>query len=152
MPRIPDAQSFGARPLPEVQRNIVTDRSGLIVADAANDLGQAVSRTGMVIQEREDKFNYAVAKGTLLQADIEARRELENDPDWATFETRYREKVGKAREAAVGMIRGKRDRTLFDMETKFDVERGAAAVRGIAKGKEIKWGRATLDEQLSGIR
>jgi len=152
MPKIPDVMSLGPRPLPEVNRHVVTDRSGLIVADALGELGQAAGRVGSQLQERDDKFNYAVAKSTLLQADIEARRALENDPDWSTYEDRYREAMGKARETATGLVRGKRDRAMFDMETKFDVERGASAVRGIAKGKEIKWGRATLEEQLAGVR
>lgn len=152
MAKIPDIMSLGPRPLPEVNRQVVTDRSGLVVADALGELGQAVGRVGAELQDREDKFNYAVAKSTLLQADIEARRMLEDDPDWSTYETRYREAMGKAREKATGLVRGKRDRAMFDMETKFDVERGASAIRGIAKGKEIKWGRATLEEQLAGVR
>jgi len=149
MPTIPDSRDLGRRVIPQSRRAIVQDRSGEIeataVQNAANTIGQAVD----YVEKRRDQFNYATAKSGLLKADIEARQELEEDPDWATYETRYREKMGKAREQVAGSIKDRRDCAMFDQESAIDIERGAFDVRRAARGKEVDWGRATLEETLA---
>jgi hypothetical protein len=151
MARIPDASQLGYS-VPRTQTPRFQDRSGEIVADAAGRFGQVVGQVANEIQEKEDQFAFAQAKSALLQADVEARRALENDGDWQTHEKRYTESMTKAREKAAGMIRGNRDRALFDMDAKLDVERGVNEVRGLAKRKEIDWGRASLDGMLETNR
>lgn len=151
MPRIPDASAVGYS-TPQGRTPRFQDRSGEIVAQAVGQFGQVVTQAADAYQEREDTFAYARAKTALLQADADARRELENDQDWGTFEKRYSEKMATAREKAAGMIRSSRDRALFDMDAKLDVERGAGEIRGVAKRKEIDWGRATLDGMLESNR
>jgi hypothetical protein len=151
MPRIPDATSLGYS-VPQARTPRFQDRSGQIVGDATQRLAGTIGQAADVLQEREDKFAYAQAKSALLQADIEARRELENDGDWATYETRYSEKMAKAREKATGLIRSNRDRALFDMDAKLDVERGVGEIRGVSKRKEIDWGRGALDATLEANR
>jgi hypothetical protein len=123
-----------------------------MVADAAGQFANTLGQVADVLQEREDKFSYAQAKSSLLQADVEARRSLENDPDWNTYEKRYSESMSKAREKSAGLIRGNRDRALFDMDAKLDVERGVGEVRGLARRKEVDTGRASLDGMLSTNR
>jgi hypothetical protein len=151
MPRIPDASQLGYS-VPQTRTRHFQDRSGEIVADAAGRFGQTVGRRAYQIQDREDQFAYAQAKSSLLQADIEARRSLENDSDWQTYEKRYSESMTKAREKAAGMIRGNRDRALFDQDARLDVERGIGEIRNVAKRKEIDWGRASLDGMLQANR
>lgn len=151
MPRIPDSAQLGYS-VPRTRTPRFQDRSGEIVADAAGGFARQLGQTAEVLQEREDKFSYAQAKSSLLQADVEARRSLENDADWETYEKRYTESMAKAREKAVSLVRSKRDKALFDMDAKLDVERGVGEIRGIAKRKEIDWGRASLDSALESNR
>lgn len=151
MPRIPDESSLGYS-VPRTRTPRFQDRSGEIVAEAVGGFARTLGQVADSLQEHDDQFNYARAKSTLLTADVEARKELENDQDWETYEKRYTERMSKAREQASGLIRGGRSRSLFDMDAKLDVDRGLQQIRGKAKEKEISWGRATLDEQLEGLR
>ena len=151
MPRIPDASQLGYS-APQTRTPRFQDRSGEIAAEATGRLGRTIGQAAGVLQEREDKFSYAQAKSTLLQADIEARRSLENDQDWGTYEKRYTESMAKAREKASGFIRSNNDRALFDMDAKLDVERGVGEVRGLAKRKEVDTGRAGLSAMLDTSR
>lgn len=147
MARIPDASQLGYN-VPSIRTPRFQDRSGQIIANAAGQFGESLGNAADAYQEREDKFAYARAKTTLLAADVEARRALENDQDWEGYEKRYSESMTKAREKAAEMIRSPRDRALFDMDAKLDVERGVGEVRGVAKRKEIDWGRAGLASML----
>ena len=147
MPRIPDANALTKR-IPQSRRGIVSDRSGEILGEAAVELGQAFGRA----EERRDKFRYGKAKSELLQADIQARRELESDPDWQTMEPRYRERMKKAREKAAAGISDRSDRAYFDQDSDIDLERGAAAIAEISRAREIDSGRADLETNLAGNR
>jgi hypothetical protein len=151
MARIPDASQLGYS-VPQTRTPRFQDRSGEIVASAVGRFGQVAGQVASDIQEKEDQFAFAQAKSSLLQADVDARRSLENDQDWGTYEKRYSESMTKAREKAAGMIRGNRDRALFDMDAKLDVDRGIGEIRNVAKRKEIDWGRASLDGMLQANR
>ncbi len=153
MAKIPDAYSvYGERPGPEVMPAVRPSRAGAMVADGLADVAQSVNRAAAVERQKVNKFAYASARSALLQADIEARRTLENDQDWATYEKRYTEAMGKAREKALGLIADKGDKAEFDLQSNLDLQRGAAEIRGIARGKEIDWGRSTLEDQLAKNR
>ena len=152
MPRIPDASSLGDRSIPRGRASFYQDRSGEIAADA---LGRAAGQIGAAVESyaaHDDQFNYARAKSTLLSADVEARKSLENDPDWETYEKRYTEAMGKAREKAAEIIRGKRSRSIFDDDVRLDIERGAGEIRAQARRKETDWGRSSLSEMLEANR
>lgn len=152
MARIPDVMDLGSSPVPRRARGIVTDNSAEISARAASDFAGTIGNIARQFGEREDKFAYAQAKSSLLQADISTRKELENDPDWSTYETRYQESMNKALEASTKGIRGNRDRALFEMDAKLDLERGLGEIRNSAKSKEIDWGRSTTDQTLEANR
>jgi hypothetical protein len=143
-------------PTPRRARGIVQDRSGEIEADStarfASSVGNTVQQLGAQINAREDKFSYAQAKSSLLQADIATRKQLEDDPDWGTYEARYTEAMGKALEGSAKLIRTPQDRALFEMDAKLDTERGAGEVRNQAKRKEIDWGRSSTDQGLEANR
>lgn len=151
MARIPDESQLGYS-VPRTRTPRFQDRSAAIVGEAVEGLARIVGAASNRLQEREDQFNYARAKSALLSADVEARRALEDDPDWETYEKRYTEAMVKARDKAAGMIRGGRDRALFDMDASQFSERAIGEVRNIAKRKEIDWGRAALDEMLDTNR
>lgn len=152
MPTIPDSRDLGRRVIPQNRTQIVQDRSGEIFARGVQQAAGSLAQTIDGVVQRNDRFNYAAAKSTLLQADIEARRELEEDPDWATHETRYREKMTKAKAAAVGVIKNPTDRAMFEQDAGIDVERGTEAIRGGARKREVDWGRSVLEERLDKNR
>lgn len=151
MARIPDASQLGYS-VPRTQTPRFQDRSGEIVAGAVGRFGQVVGQVASDIQEKDDSFAYARAKSILIGADVEARRALEDDNDWATYEKRYTESMTKAREAAANIVRGSRDRAMFELEAKGIIDRNTEQVRGQSKRKEIDWGRATLDGMLENNR
>lgn len=152
MATIPDVQDFGRRPIPRAARGVVSDQSGIIDAQATGQFARNAGQIFAEVQERDDRFSFAQAKSALLQADMEARKALENDQDWSTYEKRYGEAMAKARENAGKLIRGNRDRALFEQESKIDTERGLFEIRGKARAKEGDWGRATLDQMLETNR
>lgn len=151
MAKIPDVMSLGARPLPQGQRPVVQDRSGELIADAMTRAGAQVHGIASDIQEQEDRFTYAKAKAAFLTADIEARRALENDLDFATHEQRYQDAMGKAREKVSSMIRSPRDRALLDQDLNLDLARGTAAVAGNARKIEVDVGRGELDASATAL-
>lgn len=152
MPRLPDATALGERSIPVGRAPHVTDRSAEIalanVAQTAERIGGAVS----AFAQRENQLQYAKARSDLLSADAEIRKELETDNDWQTYEDRYRERLGKAREKVSATIRGRTDRTLFEQESAADLERGAFAVRDMSRRREVDVGRADLDSVLDTNR
>jgi hypothetical protein len=148
MARIPSADDFGPRPIPQYRSPRVADQSGEIIAQAGERLMGTIANTAERITEREDKFQYAQARTALLAADVEARKALDGDQDYATHEKRYGDAMLKAREKATGMFRSKRDAALFELDAKLDVERGLGEVRNHAKRIETDVSRASLDETL----
>jgi|AGTN01.3.fsa_nt_gi hypothetical protein len=152
MPRLPDAPALGERSIAIGRAPLVQDRSGEI---AAAGLGQAADRIGSTVAafaQRQDQLQYAKARSELLMADSAIRKELETDNDWQTYEQRYREKLGKARETASALVRSRSDKALFEQETTLDIERGAGAVRDLARRKEVDVGRADLNSILESNR
>lgn len=147
MPRIPDVTALDRR-IPQSRRAIVSDRSGEILGQAAAELG----RTIQGVEEKRDRFRYSKARSAYLQADIQARREMEQDEDWETLEQRYRERMAKAKSESAGMITDRADRALFEQEIDLDLERGAAAIGQISRVKEGDSGRADLDNLLANNR
>lgn len=152
MPRIPDAQSLGARPVPNSRRPIVSDRSGEILAEGIGQAGQSLSKYAAVQQEKEDQFTYARARSALLQADVAIRRELEDDLDYGTHESRYREAMKKALEGASGLISSPRDKATFSLDSQLAVERGTSEILNNARRLERDANKATLLETLDRNR
>lgn len=150
--RLPNVDAFGARPIPRSNRPVVADRSGEIIGNAVEDAGSSLGRLSEHLSAREDKFNYAKAKSTLLLADIAARKELEADQDWETHETRYRERILKAQESASALIRSSSDRALFEMDASLDLERGAEAIRQQARSIEVDKAMADMGTLLESNR
>lgn len=151
MPRIPDASQLGYS-VPRANTPHFQDNSALIQSEAVENFAGTVNRVASVLQEQDDQFNYSRAKSAILQADVDARRQLENDQDWETYEKRYTESMQKALDGASKMIRGKRSRALFDADARLDLDRGTGEIRNIAKRKEIDWGRGSLSSLLESNR
>lgn len=151
MPRLPDLDSLGARPVPQGPRGTSSVRNAGAVADAAAQLGGQIAQIGQGMIEKQDKLNYAAARASLLKADVQARQELQDDPDYETYGARYTEKMKAARDAAAGMIKSNSDRALFQAESNVDVERGLGEVNGLARGKRNTARFATAISSLDSL-
>lgn len=153
MPRLPDLDSLGARPAPVSRRGVASGNpaAGAIGAAVA-DVGGML--TGMARQqfEKEDKLSFAAARSTVLRADIEARRELENDPDYTTYDARYSEKMATARTEAAKLIRSKSDRQLFEADAGLDFERGRSEILKAARVKEVDAKKAVVFQSREILR
>lgn len=145
--RIPDSSDL-RRVTPQATTRIQSDRSGEIAGAALAELGMRAHAKYERDRQERSRFNAQVARSELLQADIDARKELETDRDWQTMPTRYQERMTKAREKAAQRITDPADRLLFDQAAKFDVERGAAEVRQLSRRMETDEGRAKLETTL----
>lgn len=152
MARIPDETDLGSRVIPQRRGPQFQSRAGIIEAEALTQAAAGIGQAVRKFQAHDDEFNYARAKSALLQADADARKALEDDPDWATHETRYNEKMKAARERAGELIKGGRSRALFDEDAKTSVLRGTENIRANAKRVEGQWGRSELDTTLEGNR
>lgn len=135
MARLPTLDDLGARPVPVSRRGVASVRNAGLVAETVSNLGSQVSQAGQSMLEKEDKLSYAAAKAALLKADVQARQELQDDPDYETMGTRYSERMKAAREQAVSMIKSRSDRSLFEADTQVDIARGEGEVASIARGK-----------------
>lgn len=144
MARLPDVTDLGARPVPRSQRQIATVRNAGAVGDAIAGFGDTASNIGQQMLEREDKLSYAAAKTALLKADATTRQELEDDPDYSTYEKRYQEKMGGARTLASSLIKSRSDRRTFEVDTQMDLDRGTVEVRKLASARKKAAGLATM--------
>lgn len=152
MARIPDVDDLGARPIPRARAPRTVDQSGAIMAQAIEGTAQRLSGIPAQFVADRDAFQTTTARSAFLQSDIAARKALENDLDYATHETRYRESMQKAQDEAVQKIAGRRSRALFEEQAKLDIERGLVPIRENARRREIDVGRAALDTLIEDNR
>lgn len=151
MARIPDYTAVEARGA-QTRTPQFDDQSAQIAGRAAEGLVRTIGGAADRVIEHDDKINYARARSMVLQADVEAKSELENDQDYETFEKRYNERMSKARDEATKLIRGKDSKSLFDMDAKLDIARGTAGIRAEARRKEVDVNRGNLDQTLNANR
>lgn len=153
MPQLPSVNA----PLPVAQatRGVVT-YDGTQAAGASAQVGQAIGGALTEYADRaiqkQDRYNFALAKSSFLKSQIEAENELDQDQDYPTYEKRYTEKMTKARDQAVALIGSPSDRALFQQELDLDIQRGLGAVAKKAKSKEIDVGRGALMDTIATNR
>lgn len=148
---LPTAENLGRRAQVRDRGGIATKRTGMVGA-AIQDLAGTVEQIEKKAQAKEDRLNYAQARSSLLQADIAARSEFDGDPDWATYENRYSEKMKQAKSDASSMIKSTSDKALFDVEAQSDIARGLGAIGQKAWKGEVDTGRAGLAFTLDANR
>jgi hypothetical protein len=151
MPRLPDAQSLGQRPVPQSRQGVATNPRAGAVGDAVAGLGQAIAGIGQQQLDQQDKFALSTARASYLKADIAARAELENDPDYGTYQSRYAEKMKAAQGTSAAMLRNKSDRAMFELDATTDFARGSAEVHRTAQGKQVVADKATLYTGLKDL-
>lgn len=151
MAEIPQAIDYGARPSLRSNRLDVPGSGELQVADA---LGTAADTLVRVIAERkgkEDHLAYATAKSRLLQADIQTRRELEEDGKWESYAEDYRNKMSVHRDRITPSISNPNDAAIFAADSDLTVERGFSAMAEATRVRRIDAEVADLDESLNRL-
>lgn len=151
MPTIPDIDNLGARPVARSRRPIVSNPAAGAVGRAAAGVGDTLTRTAEVQFQKQDRLAYAAAKVAWIRADTAARAGFESDPDFATFETRYGERMKEATTAASAMIPNRADRAMFTAEIEADLARGTAQVAETARGKRNTSEKALLNDALETL-
>jgi soluble lytic murein transglycosylase len=127
-------------------------RNAGAVGDAVAGIGDQLARTGNQMIEKQDRMAYAAAKTALITADVKTRAELQNDPDYATYDKRYDAAMLAARQQASKLIQSKSDRGLFEMDAGADIERGRAPVQSLATTKRVVARKAVLNDGLETLR
>jgi hypothetical protein len=150
MARIPDVSTLGDRPAPQTSAPLTQDRSGLIMAqaniEAADQIGRAVERYA----DNRDQFKVAKAGAEFSKLDSTARKF--DDNDWESYESRYRKTLSDAKDKILQDVRIPRNRALLSQQLDSATERGALEVRGLARTKEIEFGKADLSSTLDTYR
>lgn len=149
MARLPDLDTLGARPVPVSRRGVASNPRAGAVGQALEGFGGTLAQVGSGLQQKEDRLAYASARAALLKSDIEARQEIENEPDFEKWESSYDERMTRARGEASQLIRSKADRALFEQETQDDLLRGRSAVSTAANGRRRDARVASLDDGLA---
>lgn len=146
MARLPSEQDLGARPIPISRKSVVVDQSGIIIADAIARAGQQLSQYSAEQLRKDDALRYESAKSTMLHAHNTAIKELEDIPDFTTWQKEYKTRMEAALERVKTgkVIQTSHDRNLFDIEAKRDIEIGGEKVRERAHAKSIDVDRAGL--------
>jgi hypothetical protein len=143
MARLPDVTDFGDRPTTTSNRAIATNRSGLILGEAFEDVSTAVRE----VADRREAFDLATAESSLLVGLEVAKREAAQEKDWQRIEPRFRESAAKHIDT-VSKGLSRRSRVALEDRAALIVERGATSMLDVAREKEIDVGRATLAELL----
>lgn len=150
MARIPDATALGERRIPVGRAPEYQDRSGEIMAEA---IGSAARQLGGVVTEFADRRDeFRVAKAGAEFSKLEASARQFDDNDWETYEDRYRKTLTNAKDGVLKNIKLPRNREALGLELDTAIERGAVAVRGVARAKEVEFGRADLSSTLDTFR
>lgn len=152
MARLPTLDDLGARPTPVSRRGVASNPRAGAIGGALARIGDNLAQTGdrLISQqiEREDRLAYASAKSELLKADIVARKELETDPDYDTWEARYAERMKVARSEAAGRIKSSADRALFEQDAELSTLKGSADLAKGAYARRVDTEIASGKEKL----
>lgn len=167
MPRIPDASQLGYN-TPQIRTPRFQRGAGSVgAANAAANFAGTIGQSAEFLQEREDTFAFAQAKSKYALADIEARKATQDwyeaeraksaEPQFfkmppQQLENYYNERMKRAQEDSVTMIRSQRDRAAFDASAKLNVAAGTADMRQFGKQKKKDADRASLSFMLDSNR
>ena len=151
MPRLPDETSLGPRPAPRSRRGVSRYNPGQ-VESAAGQLADTVFNLAQGFQERQDRQNYAKAKSLFAQEQIAASHAFDTDTDYQTFESRYDERMQKARSDASALIGHSGLREQFMSDTDVDIQRGMFQIQGKALQREKEHGLSVLTTTLDANR
>lgn len=150
MAKIPDASSLGERRIPVGRSVAYQDDSAEIMAGAIGNAARQIG--GAVTQFADHRDEFRVAKAGAEFSKLESAARNFEDNDWETYEDRYRKTLTQAKEGILKNIKLPRNREVLSLELDSAIERGAGAVKGVARAKEVEFGRADLSSTLDAFR
>jgi len=153
MATIPQTIDYGAQPSLRTSRVDVPGSGELAVADAISRAADTFGQVMIERKQKQDKFNYSMAKQEYLTADLQEREALKDDREYETFDERYRTGLKGHRERITekyGLT--PHDRAIFDAEADLIRERGAAAVGEYGRTIEISDKLSQLEASLAMAR
>lgn len=133
MPRLPDLDSLGSRPVPVSRRGIASNPRAGIVGDAVAGLGGQIANIGIRQLDGQAARQGAEATSYLTREKIKLDAEFAADRDFATQADRYAERLRSINEAASKMISQPRVREAFEQEASITFERGIAETKQRAR-------------------
>jgi len=150
MATIPQVIDYGARPSLRSDRLDIPGEGEL---DVANAIERAANTFGAVMierKEKQDSFNYNMAKQEYLTADLTRRESLKDDREYETFDERYRGWMGDDRAEILTKRRlSPHDLAIFHAEADLIDERGASSVQEYRRVLEIDDNLSDLEASLS---
>jgi len=134
-----------------LNRRIPNGATGVDTSNSDLGLGQVA---GLVnnIHERRTAYASANAQATFLKAKLEHDNGFDQDEDYGTIEDRYTQGLTGALEDAALGINDRRARAEFVRSNQLRLEEGRHRIKKLAYGKERDSNRASIDEQLEGLR
>jgi hypothetical protein len=152
MARLPTLDSLGGRPVPVSRRGVAGNSQAGAVGGAVAEFGDRVARIGAEKFQQLDQLEYAEAKTMVARADMELRRQIEEDGDFETAEKRYADGMANARKAATARISNRGNRSIFETDAEGDFNRGMSAVSSTVSAKRKVAGRARLLTNIDGLQ
>ncbi len=158
MAKIPEATSLGARPIPSPNRSVVrvdtsqSAESAFRVGKITEKTGEIISQAFAEIQDRRDRLEFQKARSAFIVKKSELDNSFDEDNDYTTFGTRYREAISEAKEEFAGGIRNKDLRGQFSAEADILTGNGLIGVTKLARKREVDVERASFNERAEERR
>jgi len=152
MPRLPTVDTYGQRPSLRSNRVDMPSTEGLDMADALGKAANTFAALAVQKKDKDDRLNYALAKNEIILSELKHRKELYDDDDYATHDTRYREKVRASRDDVYSRVPlSPEDRALLEAESDLITERGAVQVGTRSREVKREFELANLYRQIEKI-
>lgn len=169
MPRLPDVNAMGARPVGQPRRGaagagalgpvpeyrVPPPRGTLALAAATEGLGEGLVRAGALVadkererQDRESRYEMAAAESAFYRKKVALDNSFDDDPDYQTYGQRYSEEMKAAREQAAAQIKDPERRRIFDLKAGDAEAQGLAQIGKKAQAREKDVGRGYLIDTI----
>src|SRR3990167_5703826 len=159
MVRLPTKEELGRPadlgPRGGIARIAVPNASGIGIGVAIADLGRGISSAAAALQQRQEQDDGIDAMRADAHAKIrrmEIERELENDPDYATWGDRYEAEAKKSDDEAAALIRNERTRERFQLQASVDTAAGKDRMLGQASDRDKTAKKVSLLDSLNKQR
>lgn len=152
MPQLPSAADFGVRPAVDEQRPVVTDQGGQILAQGVTSAASNAFQADIRHQQAQNRYDLTTGRYKVITAQIAAREALQDDPDFATHEARYRKAMQDATGTIIDQTTNPRIKGELSAYAADETERGALHVRQAAGVKRHETAVATTMDNLETLR
>jgi hypothetical protein len=102
VPTLPQAADYGGRPGLQSNRMDQPEPANAATADALVNATNSFAQIAGNKKEKDDRLNYALRKNEIIQADIENRESLRNNPNYDDHDNLYSEGFNASRDEILG--------------------------------------------------